>query len=129
MLGNESHEDMYGRLKVLAKAFYNVGATYADDAWVKRKYVNTLMPFEPIELKAIQGRHNYLQMSSNEVIKEVQASKVATKNAQDNSARVLGMKQGPSLALKAKVVCLNERDEVEACPDNILPDDLEKSLP
>ena len=51
MLDNETHEEMYGRLKVLAKTFYNVGATYADDPWVKRKYVNALMP---IELKAIQ---------------------------------------------------------------------------
>ena len=125
MLDNETHEEMYCRLKLLAKRFSNVGATYADDAWVKRKYVNALMPFEPIELKAIQGRHNYLQMSSNEVMQEVQASKVATKNAQDNRARAMGMKPGPSLALKAKVVCLDENDEVEVCPHNMTPDVLE----
>src|SRR6187455_897330 len=35
MLDNETHEEMYGRLKILAKAFYNVGATYVDDAWIK----------------------------------------------------------------------------------------------
>ena len=118
---------MYCRLKLLAKTFSNVGVTYADDAWVKRKYVNALMPFEPIELKAIQGRHNYLQMSSNEVMQEVQASKVATKNAQDSRARAMGMKAGPSLALKAKVVCLDENDEVEVCPHNMAPDVLEKA--
>ena len=89
--------------------------------------MNALMPFEPIELKAIQGRHNYLQMSSKEVMQEVQASKVATKNAQDNRARAMGMKQGPSLALKAKVVCLDEDDEVEVCPHNMAPDTLEKA--
>ena len=55
-------------------------------------------------------------MSSNEVMQEVQASKVATKNAQDSRARAMGMKAGPSLALKAKVVCLDENDEVEVCP-------------
>ena len=37
------------------------------------------------------------------------------------------MKQGPSLALKAKVVCLDENDEVEVCPHNIPPDVLEKA--
>ena len=89
--------------------------------------MNALMPFEPIELKAIQGRHDYLQMSSSEVMQKVQASKVATKNAQDNRARAMGMKQGPSLALKVMVVCLDEIDEVEACPNNILPDDLEQA--
>ena len=128
MLDSETHEEMYGRLKILAKAFYNVGATYVDDAWIKRKYVNALMPFEPIELKAIQGRHNYLLMSSNEVMQEVQASKVATKNAQDNRARAMGMKQGPSLALKAKVVSLDDSVEIEACPSNLPPDDLEQTL-
>jgi len=128
MLDNETHEEMYGRLKILAKAFYNVGATYVDDAWIKRKYVNALMPFEPVELKAIQGKYNYLEMTSNEVMQEMQASKVATKNALDNRARAMGMKQGPSLALKAKVVCLDEHDEVEACPNNLPPDDLEQAL-
>ena len=90
MLENETREEMYCRLKLLAKTFSNVGATYVDDAWVKRNYVNALMPFEPIELKAIQGRHNYLQMSSNEVMQEVQVSKVATKNTQDNRVRQWG---------------------------------------
>ena len=98
------------------------------DAWIKRKYVNALLPFEPIELKSIQGRHNYNEMTSNEVMQEVQASKVATKNAEDNRARAMGMKQGPSLALKAKVVCLDENDEVEACPSNIAPNELEQAL-
>jgi hypothetical protein len=98
-----------------------------DDAWIKRKYVNALMPFEPIELKAIQGIHNYLAMSSNEVMQEVQASKVATKNAQDNLARAMGMKQGPSLALKAKVVSLDDSVEIEECPSNMIPDDLQQA--
>ena len=116
MLDNETHEEMYIRLKVLARKFYNVGSTYADDAWVKRKYVNALMPFEPIELKGIQGKHNYIHMSSNEVMQKIQASMVATKNAQDNRARAMGMRHGPSLSLKANVVCLDENDEVEVCP-------------
>ena len=50
MLDNETHEEMYGKLKILAKAFYNVGATYVNAAWIKRKCVNALMP---IELKSI----------------------------------------------------------------------------
>ena len=127
MLDNETHEEMYRRLKVLAKTFYNVGATYADDAWVKRKYVNALMPFEHVELKGIQGKHNYNQMSSNEVMQEIQASMVSTKNAQDNRARAMGMRQGPSPALKAKVVCLDENDEVEVYPHNMTSDVLEKA--
>ena len=37
------------------------------------------------------------------------------------------MRQGPSLALKANVVCLDENDEVEVCPHNMTPDVLEKA--
>ena len=37
------------------------------------------------------------------------------------------MKQGLSLALKAKVVCLAEKDEVDAYPHNMLPKVLEKT--
>ena len=54
-------------------------------------------------------------------MQEVQASKVATKSSQDNHARAMGMNKGPSLALKAKVVCLDENDEVEVCPHNMVP--------
>ena len=37
------------------------------------------------------------------------------------------MKQGSSLALKSKVVCLDDSVEIEACPSNILPDGLEQA--
>ena len=87
-----------------------------------------LVPFEPIELKAIQGRHNYLGMSSNEVMQDMKDSKVATKNALDKRVMAKGMKQGPSFDLKAKLVHLDDSVEVEACPRNILPVDLEKAL-
>ena len=39
----------------------------------------------------------------------------------------MGMKAGPSLALKAKVVCLDENDEVEVYPHNMVPEILEKA--
>ena len=39
----------------------------------------------------------------------------------------MGMRPGSSLALKAKVVCLDENDKVEVCPHNMAPDVLEKA--
>ena len=64
----------------------------------------SLMPFEPTDLKSLQGRHNYHLMTSNEVMQEMSAFKVAAKNAQDARAQAIGMHKGTSLALKAKVV-------------------------
>ena len=109
MLDGEDHEDMYRRLKSVATTFRDHGATYVDDAWIKRKYVSALMPFEAIDLKSLQGRYNYHLMTSNEVMQEMAAFKVAAKNAEDARARAIGMHKGVSLALKAKVV--EEEDE------------------
>ena len=51
MHDDESHEDMFRRLTIIATDFKKVGAEYVDDAWIKRKYVNALMPFEATNLK------------------------------------------------------------------------------
>src|SRR3954471_17724332 len=102
---------MYRRIKTTATAFRNVGASHVDDAWIKRKYVSALMPFEPTDLKSLQGRHNYHLMTSNEVMQEMSAFKVAAKNAKDARARALGMSNVVNVALKAKVVDHGDEDD------------------
>src|SRR3954462_2578218 len=102
---------MYRRLKTTATAFRNVGASHVDDVWIKRKYVSALMPFEPTDLKSLQGRPNYHLMTSNEVMQEMSAFKVASKNAKDARARALGMSNAVNVALKAKVVNFEDEDD------------------
>ena len=121
MLDGEDHEDMYRRLKVVATTFRDLGASHVDDAWIKRKYISALMPFEPTDLKSLQGRHNYHLMTSNEVRQEMAAFKVAAKNAEDARARAIGMHKGGNLALKAKAVeneegCAVEESAPVWCP-------------
>ena len=113
MLDDESHEDMFRRLTVIATDFKSVGAEYIDDAWIKRKYVNALMPFESIHLNSIKGRESYPRMSSTEVMQEICSFKMATKLAHDSRNRALGMSQGSSKALKARVVSKEVVDEEE----------------
>ena len=117
MLDGESHEDMYQRLKVIATNFKSVGADHVNDAWIKRKYVNALMPFEPTDLKSIQGRQNYHLMISAEVMQEICSFQVATRLANDSRNRAIGMTQGASKALKAKVVTKEVDQEEEFTPD------------
>ena len=62
MLDDDSHEDMFRRLTIIATDFKSVGADYIDDAWIKRKYVSALMPFESIHLNSIKGRESYPKM-------------------------------------------------------------------
>ena len=107
MMDGENHEDMYRRLKAKALNFKDHGATWIDDEWIKRKYLNALLPFEADDIKSLQGRHNFNSMTSNEVVHELTAFKVAAKNAEDTRARALGMHKASTssnLALKAKVV-------------------------
>ena len=88
----------------LSASFREIGATHVDDTYIKIKYVNALMPFEATDLKSLQGKHNYTELTSNEVMQEMQSYKVHAQIAQDTRVRAIGMHQGSSLALKARVV-------------------------
>src|SRR4051794_21357655 len=112
----EDHKEMYRRLKALAKRFKRLGADHVDDTWVRRKYVAALMHFKPIDLKILKNKHNFYEMTSNEVMQEVEASIVETKVALDKCNRALGERRGLNLALKAKGMEMEEEDEADHDP-------------
>src|SRR3954463_2816500 len=118
---------MYRRLNTTATAFRNVGASHVDDAWIKRKYVSALMPFEPTDLESLQGRHNYHLMTSNEVMQEMASFKVAANNAKDSHARALGMSNVVNLALKDKVLEHVDEDDSDEGISLSHPDDVKIS--
>jgi hypothetical protein len=93
MKDGEDHQEMYRRLKAIATTFKNLGAHHIDDEWIKMKYVSSLMPFKPTDLKSLQGSHNYHLMNSNQVMQEIQAFKVATQNPEDARARAIRMQK------------------------------------
>jgi hypothetical protein len=100
----EDHQEMYQRLKAISTTFKNLGACHIDDEWIKMKYVLAYMPFEPTDLKSLQGRHNYHLMTSNQVMKEMQDFKVAAQNVEDACDRAIGMQKSANLALKANLI-------------------------
>jgi hypothetical protein len=118
-------KEMYRRLKAIATTFKNLGAHHIDDEWIKMKYVLVYMPFEPADLKSVQGRHTYHLMTSNQVMQEMQDYKVTAQNAENARARAIGMQKSSNLALKASVV---EKEvplqasvdaRLEMCPEDI----------
>jgi hypothetical protein len=125
MKDNEDHQEMYRRLKAIATTFKNLGSHHIDDEWIKIKYVLASMPFEPADLKSVQERHNYHLMTSNQVMQDMQAYKVAAQNAEDDHAHAIRMQKSSNLALKASVVekevplqaSIDER--LEMCPKDI----------
>jgi hypothetical protein len=97
MKDGEDHQDMYQRLKAIATTFKNLGAHYIDDEWIKMKYVLAYMSFEHADLKSVQERQKYHEMTSNQVMQEMQAYKVAAQNAEDARARAIGMQKSSTL--------------------------------
>ena len=70
------------------------------------------MHFEPIDLKILKNKHNYHEMTSNEVMQEVEASKVETKVAMDSRNRALGERKSGNLALKASISCITSLEVI-----------------
>ena len=83
MKDGETHMEMYQRLKALFASFRELGATHVDDAYIKRKYVKAA------DLKSLQGKHNYTELTSNEGMQEMQSYKVQAQIAQDTRARAI----------------------------------------
>ncbi|KAK1661717.1 hypothetical protein QYE76_049876, partial [Lolium multiflorum] len=98
-LPDEDHEVMYGRLLTVADAFRLIGATHINDTWIKKKYIECMMPFVPIDVKTFVGRECYSSLTSQQVVHEMQALKVLEEASHDSRNRALGMAKGSNLAL------------------------------
>jgi hypothetical protein len=81
MKDGEDHQEMYRTLKAIATTFKNLGAHHIDDEWIKMKYILALTPYDSADLKSVQEKHNFHEMTSNQVMQEIQAYKVAAQNA------------------------------------------------
>ncbi|KAK1585733.1 hypothetical protein QYE76_008277 [Lolium multiflorum] len=125
-LPDEDHEVMYGRLLTVADAFRNVGATHINDSWIKDKYIDCLMPFEPIDVKTLVGRECYSSLTSQQVVHEMQALKVLEQNSRDSRNRAIGMSKGNNLALTVNSVEeVNPQEQYRASWSMSYPEDLE----
>jgi hypothetical protein len=125
MKDGEDHQEMYRILKAIATTLKNPGTHHIDDERIKMKYILAYTPFEPADLKSVQGKHNFHEMTSNQVMQEMQAYKFASQNAEDAHARSMGMQRSSNLALKASVL---EREvplqasieaRLEMCPEDM----------
>ncbi|KAK1679577.1 hypothetical protein QYE76_040425 [Lolium multiflorum] len=120
MIEGETPEEMYRRLIALAVQMQDLGATFVDDHWIKRKFYNALLPYEEVKLTAIRQNASFHAMTSDEVLSEVIALDISKKNAEDLVARAHNTRK-PNLALKMKVHEASESDEdpIEWGPDDL----------
>ncbi|KAK1628228.1 hypothetical protein QYE76_002543 [Lolium multiflorum] len=120
MIEGESPEEMYRRLIALAVQMQDLGATFVDDHWIKRKFYNALLPYEEVKLTAIHQNASFRAMTSDEVLSEVIALDMSKKNAEDLVARAHNTRK-PNLALKMRE---HEESESDEDPMEWSPDDL-----
>ncbi|KAK1615927.1 hypothetical protein QYE76_021444 [Lolium multiflorum] len=120
MVEGETPEEMYRRLIALAVQMQDLGATFVDDHWIKRKFYNALLPYEEVKLTAIRQNASFRAMTSDEVLSEVIALDISKKNAEDLVARAHNSRK-PNLSLKMKVHEASESDEdpIEWGPDDL----------
>ncbi|KAK1644518.1 hypothetical protein QYE76_062323 [Lolium multiflorum] len=125
-LPDEDHQVMYQRLITIADSFRNVGAKYIDDSWIKHKYIDCMMPFEPIDAKTLVGRECFSSLTSQQAVHELQALMVLEQNSHDSRNRALGMSKGTNLALAVNPVeDVNPQEPYRASWSMSYPDDLE----
>ncbi|KAK1686022.1 hypothetical protein QYE76_046870 [Lolium multiflorum] len=70
MQEGESTEEVHRRLTALTVQLGDLGANFADDLWVKRKFYNALLPYEEVKLTAIRQNAHFRSMTSDEVHEE-----------------------------------------------------------
>jgi hypothetical protein len=115
MRDNETPDEMYQRILALATALTGFGCKDNGDDYIKRMFITSINPREPIQSKIIRSRPDFGRMTSNEVLCEFTALTILKNNAEETRARVLARQGVQNLALKAKVVYKQEEGEEEVC--------------
>jgi hypothetical protein len=117
MLDGEDPQELHRRLSALQVKIIDLGSTQCDGKWMKRKFVQAILPFMKDTINSIKGDANYWKMTAHDILQEIVARKIAKKNAGDALACARGV-HAPNLALKAKVLyheeaSLDEEEEEE----------------
>jgi hypothetical protein len=102
MLDGESPEELHRRLSALQVKLIDLGSTQCDGKWMKRKFIQSLLPFMKDTVNSIKGDANFRKMTAHNILQEIVARKISEKNADDALARARGVRV-PNLSLKDKV--------------------------
>jgi hypothetical protein len=111
MRDNETFDEMYQRILALATVLTGFGCKDNGDNYIKRMFITSINPREPIRSEIIRSRPNFGRMTSNKVLCEFTALTILKKNAEETRARVLAGQGVHNLALKAKVVYKQKKEK------------------
>jgi hypothetical protein len=112
MLDGEGPEELHRRLSALQVKLIDLGSTQCDGKWMKRKFVQALLPFMKDTMNSIKGDANFWKMTAHDILQEIVARRISDKNVDDALTRARGF-HAPNLTLKAKVSYHEESSLVE----------------
>jgi hypothetical protein len=101
MHDGEDPQELHRCLSALQVKLTDLDSTQCDWRWMKRKFVQAILPFMKDTMNSIKGYANYRKMIAHDILQEIVARRIAEKNADDALARARGVR-APNLALKAK---------------------------
>jgi hypothetical protein len=111
---------MYQRITALSVQMRDLGASCADDKWVKGKFYNAILPYLEPKLNAIRQNSDYPKMTSSEVLSEIIAMDISKNNA-DVLVALPHNAHKNNLFLKSKV---SEESESDEDPMDWVPEDI-----
>jgi hypothetical protein len=124
MLDDESPKELHRRLSALQVKLTDLGSTQCDWKWMKRKFIQALLPFFKDTVNSIKGNANFRKMTAHDILQEMVARKISKKNANDALAQARGVR-APNLALKAKVSyheearLMEEEEKISGSPEDM----------
>jgi hypothetical protein len=77
MLDGESPEELHRRLLALQVKLIDLGSTQCDGKWMKRKFVQALLPFMKDTMNSIKGDANFRKMTAHDILQEIFARKIS----------------------------------------------------
>jgi hypothetical protein len=102
MLDGEGPKELHRRLLAFQVKLIDLGSTQCDWKWMKRKFIQALLPFMKDTMNSIKGDANFRKMTAHDILQEIVARKISEKNADDALSHARSVR-APNLALKAKV--------------------------
>jgi hypothetical protein len=116
MIDGESPEELHRRLSALQMKLIDLGSTQCDGKWMKRTFVQALLPFMKDTMNSIKGDANFRKMTAHDILQEIVARRISENNADSSLARARGVRT-PNLSLKDKVsyheeASLEEEEEI-----------------
>jgi hypothetical protein len=91
MLDGEDPQELHRRLSALQVKLTELGATHCDWRWMKRKFIQAMLPFMKDTMNSIKGNASYRKMTAHYILQEIVARKIAEKNADDALGRARGV--------------------------------------